>query len=145
MLLLCRVIRFFERDFRLLQYVRGCCSIIHIDESKHIQQHLANERTFIAWIRTIISILGVGFVTTTLHFELTGGRHPQADMLIKVIGMVTLLLSFISTIFSVRNYLKKRTGINTNSFHSTSQFAVFLSLSLVVILIVMATYLVFVY
>ncbi|GEO26066.1 hypothetical protein AAC03nite_18510 [Alicyclobacillus acidoterrestris] len=40
------------------------------NEAKYVQQHLANERTFLAWIRTSIAIMGVGFVTTSLYFEL---------------------------------------------------------------------------
>ncbi|MDF2857771.1 MAG: hypothetical protein K0Q87_3622 [Neobacillus sp.] len=31
-------------------------------DSRYIQQHLANERTFLAWIRTAIAIIGVGFL-----------------------------------------------------------------------------------
>ncbi|MDF9760288.1 hypothetical protein OKW24_002061 [Peribacillus simplex] len=37
------------------------------NQLKYAQQHLANERTFLAWIRTVIAIVGVGFLTTSLH------------------------------------------------------------------------------
>ncbi|GAA3316757.1 hypothetical protein GCM10020331_013700 [Ectobacillus funiculus] len=37
---------------------------------QYAQQHLANERTYLAWIRTAISIIGVGFLTTSLHFTI---------------------------------------------------------------------------
>lgn len=48
-------------------------ALYRIEESpgesvKYAQQHLANERTYLAWIRTAISITGVGFLTTSLHF-----------------------------------------------------------------------------
>ncbi len=32
------------------------------EDSKYIQQHLANERTFLAWIRTSIAIIGIAFL-----------------------------------------------------------------------------------
>lgn len=38
-------------------------------DSKYIQQHLANERTYLARIRTRITIIGVGFLITNLHFS----------------------------------------------------------------------------
>lgn len=34
----------------------------HIPESRLTADHLANERTFLAWIRTSITIVGLGFV-----------------------------------------------------------------------------------
>ncbi|MGR5908007.1 DUF202 domain-containing protein [Bacillus paranthracis] len=35
---------------------------------KYAQQHLANERTYLAWIRTAISITGVGFFNDFIAF-----------------------------------------------------------------------------
>lgn len=111
------------------------------EESKYIQQHLANERTFLAWIRTVIAITGVGFVTTNLHFELTSGHHHYADVIVQVIGMVTVLVGFVAAVFCVRSYLIKRTGINTSSFRSTAAFAVFLSATIMLLLVIMMIYL----
>ncbi|WP_082220443.1 YidH family protein [Domibacillus robiginosus] len=37
--------------------------------SAFIQQHLANERTYLAWIRTSIAIIGIGFLISNLHFN----------------------------------------------------------------------------
>ena len=31
-------------------------------ERQHIQEHLANERTFLSWIRTSVAVLAFGFV-----------------------------------------------------------------------------------
>lgn len=110
-----------------------------------IQQHLANERTFLAWIRTVVSILGVGFVTATLHFELGGGVRPTADGVIKGIGFITLFLAFVSAAFSAASYLDKRHGINTASFRSTGSFVVFVSVILVLVMIAMIFYMALAY
>jgi putative membrane protein len=111
------------------------------DESKYVQQHLANERTFLAWIRTIISILGVGFVTTSLHFELMRDPHPLADLLVRSIGIATMVLALVSSVYACWSYLKKRDGINANAFRSPSRFPVFLSASIIVLLLVIVVYL----
>ncbi|MDU0205380.1 YidH family protein [Paenibacillus sp. MAH-36] len=38
-------------------------------ESKLVQQHLANERTFLAWVRTGIATIGLGFLATGIVFR----------------------------------------------------------------------------
>ncbi|MHA4180714.1 DUF202 domain-containing protein [Bacillus cereus] len=32
-----------------------------------MQQHLANERTYLAWLRTVISVSDLGFLVANLH------------------------------------------------------------------------------
>lgn len=49
------------------------------NQLKYAQQHLANERTFLAWIRTVIAIVGVGFLTTSLHFTIGVHRDARID------------------------------------------------------------------
>lgn len=40
-------------------------------ESKYVQQHLANERTFLAWVRTGIASIGLGFLASGIVFRAT--------------------------------------------------------------------------
>ncbi|MBA2939730.1 DUF202 domain-containing protein [Paenibacillus sp. CGMCC 1.16610] len=40
-------------------------------ESKLVQQHLANERTFLAWVRTGIATVGLGFLASGVVFRAT--------------------------------------------------------------------------
>ena len=45
--------------------------------------YLASERTFLAWIRTSISVIGLGFVVTKFSVwlrELAAGLNPQAPI-----------------------------------------------------------------
>lgn len=42
-----------------------------IPESKTVQQHLANERTFLAWVRTGIAMAGIGFLAAGFGFHST--------------------------------------------------------------------------
>ncbi|GEO26780.1 hypothetical protein AAC03nite_25650 [Alicyclobacillus acidoterrestris] len=116
-----------------------------VDETKYVQQHLANERTFLAWIRTVVSIVGVGFVTTTIHFEMRGGHHVYADLLTKIIGLSTLVLAIAASTFAAVSYLAKRRGINALAFRATGVFVVFVSLAIVVILLEIAVYMAFAY
>lgn len=110
-------------------------------ESKYIQQHLANERTFLAWIRTAIAVMGVGFVTTSLHFELTSYANERADTLIKSIGYASLVLGCVTFAFCTWGYLKKRKGINTQEFQSSTWIVVFLAVALAAVAVVFGLYL----
>ncbi|WP_333482924.1 YidH family protein [Sutcliffiella sp. NC1] len=66
------------------------------DESKYIQQHLANERTYLAWIRTAIAIIGVGFLATTLHFN-----TPMNEFLDNTIAMFISLFSLLMGLLTI--------------------------------------------
>ncbi|WP_153978072.1 DUF202 domain-containing protein [Paenibacillus xylanilyticus] len=38
-------------------------------DSQYVQQHMANERTFLAWVRTGIAMVGVGFLAAGLGVQ----------------------------------------------------------------------------
>jgi putative membrane protein len=87
-------------------------------ESKWVQQHLANERTFLAWIRTSITIVGLGFLAAGIVFRSTPYSH-FGDGLAAVVGISAVLLGGIVMALATNEYLKKRKGINNEQFQST--------------------------
>ena len=51
-----------------------------IDEAKRASEYLANERTFLAWIRTSVAVVSLGFVVARFIVwlqELSGHLDPQ--------------------------------------------------------------------
>ena len=58
----------------------------------HIPDHLANERTFLAWVRTGVAVAGLGFVVA--RFGLDGGLPAtvHSAQLTEWIGVLLLLL-----------------------------------------------------
>jgi putative membrane protein len=53
-----------------------------IDETKRATEYLANERTFLAWIRTSVAVVSLGFVIARFSVwlrELAVHREPQAQ------------------------------------------------------------------
>lgn len=108
-------------------------------EEQNISDHLANERTFLAWIRTSIGIMAFGFVVMKFSLfvkQLTlllGKESTKADtdhsgnagILIVTAGIATTVLAYI-------RYKKTREQINTNCFKSTS-IALFLVTAFIVL------------
>lgn len=92
------------------------------DSVKYAQQHLANERTYLAWIRTAISITGVGFLTTSLHFTINISSNPYINTLVIILGIFACVIGFITCVLSTIQYTRKRSeitgGIYTPSNHS---------------------------
>lgn len=110
-------------------------------ESKYIQQHLANERTYLAWIRTAIAIGGVGFLVTNLHFNPASEVSDWADKTVTAIGYLSVVLGIFTLVFSTISYLRKRKQINEQTFESSHAMVVFLTVCLILIFLIFFTYL----
>lgn len=72
------------------------------DHKVSASDHLANERTFLAWFRTAISLLGFGILIAKLRFLQAGGaglgpsagiRSTRLGLAFAVAGLLTLVLS----------------------------------------------------
>ncbi|WP_404332934.1 YidH family protein [Mesobacillus maritimus] len=114
------------------------------EESKYIQQHLANERTFLAWVRTAIAIMGVGFLVTNLHFSMIDNLTAGGDMLATIIGLASVGLGVLTVLMSMIVYFKKIHSINNQSFVSSKTYIVTLSTIIIIIAILLAVYFVIV-
>ena len=96
-------------------------------DSKYIQQHLANERTFLAWIRTAIAIIGVGFLVSNLHENMEPNLSQTSDYLANIIGITSVGVGILTIIMATIAYLRKYKAINDQTFR-TPKITVILSL-----------------
>lgn len=113
-------------------------------DSQYIQQHLANERTFLAWLRTAIAIIGVGFLVTNLHFTMKTSLSPFSDLLASIIGLSSVGLGIITIIMSTLAYFKKTHTINSQSFRTTKTTVVTLAFFVITIAIVFGVYFIYI-
>jgi len=109
-------------------------------DSKYIQQHLANERTFLAWIRTAIAIIGVGFLVTNLHFTMRSSLSTVGDLLANTIGIASVGVGIITIIMATVVYYKKITTINEQKFTASKKYIITLSILIVVIAMLFGSY-----
>ncbi|SDN21537.1 YidH family protein [Bacillus sp. OK048] len=109
-------------------------------DSRYIQQHLANERTFLAWIRTAIAIIGVGFLVTNLHFNMKESLSPVGDLLANMIGIASVGIGIITIIMATVVYLKKINTINNQTYTASKKYIITLSVLIIVIALLFGSY-----
>ncbi|MDA5561014.1 DUF202 domain-containing protein [Exiguobacterium sp. MMG028] len=102
-------------------------------DSQYIQQHLANERTFLAWIRTAITVIGIGFLVTNFHYYRSENLSGAEHQLISAIGMLSILFGISTILVGTRSYLKKVHTINTQQFKSAKMSLIALAIGMVFI------------
>ena len=109
-------------------------------DSKYIQQHLANERTFLAWIRTAIAIIGVGFLVTNLHFTMKSSLSPIGDFLANIIGLSSVGIGILTIIMATFACLKKINAINNQVFHTSKTTVIALGIFVIMIALTFGIY-----
>ncbi|MBV9849109.1 MAG: DUF202 domain-containing protein [Armatimonadetes bacterium] len=88
------------------------------------RDHLANERTFLAWVRTSIALMGFGVVIAKLRFLTldtdgvaapggppAGTRSTELGLAFAAVGLVTLL-------FSLLHYEQSRRAIERGDYQA---------------------------
>lgn len=116
-----------------------------ITTSKRVTDHLANERTFLAWIRTGISVIAFGFVVERFGLllrELGAKAHPLLSTNASTaIGVILTLLGVVILIVAIINFLHIRRSIDAEQFHPPANFAILLTIITSCIGVLLALYL----
>jgi putative membrane protein len=109
-------------------------------DSKYIQQHLANERTFLAWVRTAIAIIGVGFLVTNLHFNMKPTLSPTGDLLANLIGVASVGIGIITIMMAMIAYMRKIHAINEQTFRTPKTTIITLGVLVILIASIFGVY-----
>ncbi|MBW4639954.1 MAG: DUF202 domain-containing protein [Gloeocapsa sp. UFS-A4-WI-NPMV-4B04] len=92
-----------------------------------VREHLANERTYLAWMRTAIALMGFGVVIVRLRvFHAPLVPHPgngwKLGLAFSVIGLVTVLLS-------TQHYFAVRWDIDEDTYEPGDRWVILFSLA----------------
>lgn len=93
-----------------------------------VRDHLANERTFLAWMRSAIALMGFGVVIVRLrYFQIPQLPHPgmgwKLGLLFCLVGLMTVLLSPLY-------YFLVRRAIENDSFEPSTRRIMIFSLAI---------------
>jgi putative membrane protein len=118
-----------------------------------ITEHLANERTFLAWIRTSISVIVFGFVVAKFGITLrelfrlqpgpggAGGLEQSGWSL--GIGIGFMLLGVLMSVVAVTRYHHTRQRLLTGQFQPAGPIVTFLAAITIAFGLVLSVYLLF--
>jgi putative membrane protein len=111
--------------------------------------HMANERTFLAWIRTSLGIMAFGFVVERFSLFmkqlsfLMGKAAPQPSPgYSSILGIFLIGFGTILAIFSFVRFKQVERQINEDSYRPSSGLALLITLSVLAIGIFLVIYLV---
>ncbi len=94
--------------------------------SSRVRDHLANERTYLAWMRTAIALMGFGMVIVRLrYFQIPQLPRPgigwKLGLLFAFVGLCTVLLS-------TWHYFAIRYAIDEDTYEPPSRWILLFSL-----------------
>jgi len=90
------------------------------------RDHLANERTYLAWIRTAVAFLGIGIVIVRLRYLLPAQvqTHHHGWALGLVFGVAGLIMVLLAT----SHYFYVQRAIENNSYQPESRWIIVCSI-----------------
>lgn len=96
--------------------------------SARVRDHLANERTYLAWMRTSVSLMGFGVVIVRLRYLLPAALqgHTHGWML----GLLFALFGLITVVLSTAQYLSVRRAIESDSYEPNSRWVLLFSIAI---------------
>lgn len=95
--------------------------------SSRVRDHLANERTYLAWMRTGISLMGFGVVIVRLRafqtpLSVTPGSGWKLGLVFAIVGLATVL-------FSAQHYFASRYAIDEDTYEPADSLIIAFSVA----------------
>ena len=116
-------------------------------EGSNIRDHLANERTFLAWIRTSLGIMAFGFVVEKFslflkqiayflgisHLSERGFTSPNLQGYSSIFGILLVAFGTLMSVFAFVKFRKIEKQIKENTYKASIILDLLLTLSVLLI------------
>jgi inner membrane protein YidH len=110
------------------------------------RDHLANERTLLAWVRTSIAVIGLGFIVARFGLLLRelGATNPRPlpTGVSTVFGVALTACGVVVLLLSLQRYRTVGEGIERNDYNWAPRLAIALTLVLAAAGVLLAIYLI---
>ncbi len=129
------------------------------------QQYLANQRTFLAWVRTCIALIGLGFIISKFSFFLVefrlifqnyivdssklslnnnNSQVSGSEYVSSLIGIGIVILSIVLILFALKNYRDTSKAINMKVYEPKN-ITVYITTAIIIALtLIVAIYLLYI-
>jgi inner membrane protein YidH len=119
------------------------------DTSNRARDHLANERTFLAWIRTGVATIVFGFAIGRFAIALEEflrfqGKATTTPGFTVWLGMVSILFGVVLVFAGLFRYRKTRVQLDAGTFEPAGSIIDLVSILLALFGIILAGYLVWI-
>ena len=115
-------------------------------QSGNITDHLANERTYLAWLRTGIATIGLGFVVARFGLvirELTGiSAIPETSYhLSSIIGIALAIMGGLMVLLAFQRFARNQNRIRAGNYEPSNRVELVTSFALFIIVVLLVAYL----
>jgi putative membrane protein len=96
-------------------------------DDARIRDHLANERTYLAWLRTGIATMGFGVVIAKLRWLFPAGAlSPPSRGIVHAsnIGLLFTIVGLLTVALSIQRYLVVQRQIRESRYESSGAFLI---------------------
>ncbi len=122
---------------------------VPVKKNPKTNDHLANERTFLAWIRTSISLMGFGFVIVKFAVfirqmaMMVGDASPQTNPRgSAVVGVVMVAFGALVAIFGYIQFRKVEKRIDAEDYRPSSSLSLLITICILIVSILLMLYLI---
>jgi putative membrane protein len=103
------------------------------------REHLANERTFLAWIRTGIALMGLGFIVVKfalflkeILFLLNGNSLVSTKGYSALVGVALVALGVLVCLLAFWQFKRVENQIKSDTYLPSSGLSILLTLSILI-------------
>jgi len=107
------------------------------DRSAAIRDHLANERTLLAWQRTALALVGLGFVVDRFAFQGSTDKSLAGTL----VGLGMIVAGGLTALVGVYRFVRVERQIDTDSYQAAIGVHLVFAGAIVVAAVAMVLYL----
>lgn len=120
----------------------------HSTDSQHVSDHLANERTYLAWLRTGIGVIVFGFAIGRFALALQqigafGGAKVHSTGISLELGVATMILGVVLILVGMQRYHLNRQRIEGGNFRAATTLPTVVGVLIILFGLVLSAYLAF--